>query len=82
MCSKWSMKLCQIMIPVRTAEDFASAVREKLLLEVSGLTPGWTALPAAGRGSVDCLIGTNIRAFLRRHSGIDSWTLSIRLRKR
>ncbi len=45
------------MIPVRKAEDFASAVRQKLLLEVSGLTPGWTPQPAAVTPPVDCLIG-------------------------
>ncbi|MBK5571700.1 DUF1194 domain-containing protein [Ensifer sp. SSB1] len=45
------------MVPVHKAEDFANAIRRKLLLEVSGLTPGWTPQPAAVTPPVDCLIG-------------------------
>ncbi|KSV71666.1 hypothetical protein N182_30400 [Sinorhizobium sp. GL2] len=52
------------MIPVRKAEDFASAIRQKLLLEVSGLTPGLTAQPAAVTPPVDCLIGEKSPGFL------------------
>ncbi|WP_457584667.1 DUF1194 domain-containing protein [Ensifer canadensis] len=52
------------MVPVRKAEDFASAVRQKLLLEVSGLTPGLTLQPAAVLTSVDCLVGERYPSFL------------------
>ena len=45
------------MIPVRNVEDFASAVRQKLLLEVGGLPPRLTARPAAMRAPVDCRVG-------------------------
>ncbi|MBD9624760.1 DUF1194 domain-containing protein [Ensifer sp. ENS06] len=52
------------IIPVRKARDFASAIRRKLLLEVSGLTPGWTPQPAAVTPPVDCLIGEKYPGFL------------------
>ncbi|WDZ81453.1 DUF1194 domain-containing protein (plasmid) [Ensifer adhaerens] len=52
------------MIPVRKADDFVSAIRQKLLLEVSGLTPGWTPQPAAVTPPVDCLIGEKYPGFL------------------
>lgn len=53
-----------IMIPVRKAEDFASAVRQKLLLEASGLAPGLTAQPAAMRAPVDCRVGEKYPSYL------------------
>ena len=52
------------MIPVRKAEDFASAVRQKLLLEVSGLTPSLTAQSAAIRAPVDCRVAEKYPSFL------------------
>ncbi len=52
------------MVPVRNVEDFASAVRQKLLLEVGGLTPGLTARPAAMRAPVDCRVGEKHPSFL------------------
>ena len=52
------------MIPVRKAEDFASAVRQKLLLEVSGLTPSLTAQSAAFRAPVDCRVAEKYPSFL------------------
>lgn len=52
------------MIPVRNVEDFTSAVRQKLLLEVSGLTPSLTAQPAAMRAPVDCSIGEKHPSYL------------------
>ncbi|HEV7318479.1 MAG TPA: DUF1194 domain-containing protein [Ensifer sp.] len=52
------------MIPVRKPKDFASAVRRKLFLEVSGLTTGWTPQLAVVRPSVDCLVGEKYPSFL------------------
>ncbi|KSV63301.1 hypothetical protein N182_37295 [Sinorhizobium sp. GL2] len=52
------------MIPVRKADDFASAIRRKLLLEVSGLTPNWPPQPAAVTPPVDCLIDEKSPGFL------------------
>lgn len=42
------------MIPVHEAEDFAVAVHQKLLLEVSSRTPTWMPQPAAATPPVDC----------------------------
>ncbi|WP_457584884.1 DUF1194 domain-containing protein [Ensifer canadensis] len=52
------------MIPVREAEAFASAVRQKLLHEVSGRTSGWAPRPAAVAPPVDCLVGERYPSFL------------------
>lgn len=52
------------MIPVRNVEDFASAVRQKLLLEVGGLTPSLTAQPAAMHAPVDCRVGEKYPSFV------------------
>ncbi|MBD9650060.1 DUF1194 domain-containing protein [Ensifer sp. ENS09] len=52
------------MVPVRKAEDLASAVRQKLLLEVSGLAPGWAPRLASMTPPVDCLIGEKYPGFL------------------
>ncbi|MDK1373518.1 MULTISPECIES: DUF1194 domain-containing protein [unclassified Sinorhizobium] len=48
------------MIPVHETEDFAIAVRQKLLLEVSGRTPRWAPRLAAATPPVDCLIGEKL----------------------
>ncbi|THK36434.1 DUF1194 domain-containing protein [Ensifer sp. MPMI2T] len=48
------------MIPVHEAEDFAIAVRQKLLLEVSGRAPQWAPRPAAATPPVNCLIGEEL----------------------
>lgn len=49
------------VLPVHEPEDFAIAIRQKLILEVSG----WKALsvpkPAAFGGKVDCLIGQTLQ---------------------
>ncbi|RVL94203.1 DUF1194 domain-containing protein [Sinorhizobium meliloti] len=47
------------MIPVHEAEDFALAIRQKLILEISGLTPTATTRPAAVT-QVDCLLGDKL----------------------
>lgn len=48
------------MVPVHEAEDFAAAVRQKLLLEVSGRLPAPIARPAAVTPPVDCLFGEKL----------------------
>ncbi|CAN7717037.1 DUF1194 domain-containing protein [Neorhizobium sp. LjRoot104] len=46
------------VLPVHEIEDFAVAVRRKLVLEISGLTPGTTVQKAAAnQPSSDCLVG-------------------------
>ncbi len=42
------------------AEDFAVAVRQKLLLEVSGRTLAWVSRPVAATPPVDCLFGEKL----------------------
>jgi len=48
------------MISVHEAEDFATAVHQKLLLEVSGRAAAWAPRPAAATPPVDCLIGERL----------------------
>lgn len=48
------------VLPVQEPEDFAIAIRRKLILEVSGTEPPARILPAAG-SDVDCLIGERLR---------------------
>jgi hypothetical protein len=45
------------VLPVYEPEDFAIAIRQKLILEVSGLAPPPVLNPAASRGSLDCTTG-------------------------
>ena len=47
------------VIPVRDKAQFVNAVRQKLILEVSGITPPWIAktIPAAKPPRVSCTIG-------------------------
>lgn len=47
------------MIPVRDKAQFVNAVRQKLILEVSGITPPWIAkaIPAVKPPRVSCTIG-------------------------
>ena len=47
-------------LPARGMEEFALAIRRKLILEVSG-TFEIRAQPAAARAPVDCLIGEKMR---------------------
>lgn len=48
------------MLPVRRAEEFATAIRRKLILEVSG-GPASVAVPVAATEPVDCLKGERDR---------------------
>lgn len=45
------------VFPVHGPEDFAIAIRRKLILEVSGWEALTLAKPAAFGGKVDCLTG-------------------------
>ncbi len=48
------------VIPVRSRDQFVNAVRQKLILEVSGITPEWIApkvIPAVKPPRVSCTIG-------------------------
>lgn len=55
------------VLPVHEPEDFAIAIRQKLILEVSGLTPPPSLRPAAGEPAADCMIGEKLRpGFLDR----------------
>ncbi|MDX3925116.1 MAG: DUF1194 domain-containing protein [Shinella sp.] len=54
------------VLPVNKAEDFATAIRRKLILEVSGRQPPAQAIPAAGTDA-DCMIGEKLRpGFIER----------------
>ncbi|MEQ1953699.1 DUF1194 domain-containing protein [Mesorhizobium sp. CN2-181] len=50
------------MLPIRSVDEFATAIRRKLILEVSGATPPAIVIPAAGE-PVDCLKGERDRRF-------------------
>lgn len=55
------------VLPVQRAEDFAIAIRQKLVLEVSGLAPKPSVVPIIGMQTSDCLIGEKLRpSFLDR----------------
>ncbi|MCG5482337.1 MAG: DUF1194 domain-containing protein [Sinorhizobium meliloti] len=55
------------VLPVHEPEDFAIAIRQKLILEVSGLTPAPALRLAAGEAAADCMIGEKLRpGFLDR----------------
>jgi hypothetical protein len=48
------------VIPVRSRDQFINAVRQKLILEVSGITPEWIApkrIPVASPPRVSCTVG-------------------------
>ncbi len=48
---------CSFVLPVYKIEDFAVAVRRKLVLEVSGLSPPLTIGRIADQPATDCMIG-------------------------
>ncbi|OAP38596.1 hypothetical protein AU381_22300 [Sinorhizobium glycinis] len=55
------------VLPVHEAEDFAIAIRQKLILEVSGVTLPPTLSLAAVETAADCMIGEKLRpGFLDR----------------
>jgi hypothetical protein len=48
------------VLPVKQASEFATAIRRKLILEVSGAEPEARVIPAADT-PMDCLIGEKLR---------------------
>ncbi|QLF68794.1 DUF1194 domain-containing protein [Peteryoungia desertarenae] len=48
------------VLPVKKIEDFAPAIRRKLVMEISGLLPA-EAIPASVEQATDCMIGEKIR---------------------
>ena len=55
------------VLPVQEPEDFAIAIRRKLILEVSGTEPPARMIPTAG-DSIDCMIGEKLRpGFMQRY---------------
>ena len=52
------------VMPVKSVEEFAAAIRQKLILEVAG-QPALSIIPAALKEPVDCLVG---EAFRKRYS--------------
>ncbi len=53
------------VVSVQEPEDFAIAIRRKLILEVSGTQPPATIIPVAGDS--DCMIGEKLRPGLDRY---------------
>lgn len=49
------------VLPIHTTSEFATAIRRKLILEVSGASPEPQIVPAQARAPVDCLIGERTR---------------------
>jgi len=55
------------VLPVQEPEDFAIAIRRKLILEVSGAEPPGRVIRIAG-GDADCLIGEKLRpSYMERY---------------
>jgi hypothetical protein len=55
------------VLPVRRSEDFAVAIRQKLVMEVSRRRPAEQVVPVQDTPSSDCLIGEKLRpGFLDR----------------
>lgn len=48
------------VLPIRAVDEFATAIRRKLILEVSGVTPS-RAIPIQAGAEIDCLIGEKLR---------------------
>lgn len=49
------------VLPVHKAEDFASSIRRKLVLEISGIGPPARVLKTAEEEPSDCMIGEKLR---------------------
>ncbi len=55
------------VLPVQEPEDFAIAIRRKLILEVSGAEPPARVIRAAG-SNIDCMIGEKLRpSYMERY---------------
>ena len=49
------------VLPIHAIEDFNVAIRQKLIMEVSGRTPAGAPVPVAATSPTDCLIGEKMR---------------------
>jgi hypothetical protein len=49
------------VLPIRSASEFAPAIRRKLILEVGGASPNPEIVPAQANAPVDCLVGERTR---------------------
>ncbi|CZT35676.1 Protein of unknown function (DUF1194) [Rhizobium sp. 9140] len=49
------------VLPIHNPEDFGVAIRQKLVMEVSGRQPTLLPIPVANPAPVDCLIGEKLR---------------------
>jgi hypothetical protein len=55
------------VLPIHAIEDFSVAIRQKLIMEVSGREPAMPLVPVAAASPTDCLIGEKMRpGFLDR----------------
>ncbi len=52
------------VLPVHAASELATAIRRKLIREVSGVSGSHPSVPAASTAPVDCLIGERVRRSL------------------
>jgi hypothetical protein len=52
------------VLPIHTVSEFATAIRRKLILEVSGSPGGAAIVQAAADAPVDCMIGERVRRSL------------------
>ncbi|MET0575015.1 MAG: DUF1194 domain-containing protein [Mesorhizobium sp.] len=51
-------------LPIRAVSEFSTAIRRKLILEVSGNPHGVAIVPAAAESPVDCMVGEKARRSL------------------
>ncbi|HEV2897567.1 MAG TPA: DUF1194 domain-containing protein [Pseudaminobacter sp.] len=49
------------VLPIRSASEFAPAIRRKLILEVGGASPNPEIVPVQANAPVDCLVGERTR---------------------
>lgn len=49
------------VLPIHNPDDFGVAIRQKLVMEVSGRQPSVRIIPAASLAAMDCLIGEKMR---------------------
>ncbi|TCM58561.1 uncharacterized protein DUF1194 [Rhizobium sp. PP-F2F-G48] len=49
------------VLPIHNPDDFGVAIRQKLVMEVSGRQPPFRVIPAASPAATDCLIGEKLR---------------------
>ena len=61
------------MLPILAADEFAVAIRRKLILEVAGRQPPASIIPIAGSPPADCMIGEKARQHVNQFlPGLDN----------